>query len=40
MIANNNVNGTIVIAVVVAVVPVDVVREVHAVGAVTRLLGV
>jgi hypothetical protein len=35
-----NVDGTIVIAIVVAVVPVIVVREVHAAGAVARPLGV
>ena len=37
MITNDDVNGMIVIAVLVAVVPVGVVREVHAAGAVATL---
>ena len=36
----NNANGTIVIAVIIAVVPVDIVEEVHAAGAAARSLGV
>ncbi len=39
MIANDDVDGTIMIAVVVAVIPVNVVREVHAGGAVAMLMG-
>ena len=36
-ITNNDVDGTILIAIGIAIVPVNVVREVHAAGAVARL---
>jgi hypothetical protein len=39
-IANGNIDGAIVIPVVVVVVPISVVREVHAVGAVAKSSGV
>ncbi len=38
-IANVDVDGTIVFAVVVAVIPVNIVREVHAAGAVAMSMG-